>query len=178
MSRPPVRHPDGTPFTEEEMKVLRRELHNIAAKKRREMDPAAEAAKSRNKYLKFRSSLSTDLDRFIGNIVDTARRRSKVCTAKSRNFDFNIDAAYIKRLMQAKGFKCAKTGVSLTFGSHENTRASLDRIDSNIGYVKGNCQIVTKSYNIAKNKLSQKEMDDMVMAAAEIIMARRARIAA
>jgi len=55
--------------------------------------------------------------------------------------------------------KCALTGLDIKFGvrndkitgTYEETTASLDRIDSSKGYVKGNIQWVHKDINIMKN---------------------------
>jgi hypothetical protein len=57
--------------------------------------------------------------------------------------------------------KCAYSGVDLVHpnqkGNNINT-ASLDRIDSSLGYVKGNIQFVSIICNQAKNNLSHQEM--------------------
>ncbi len=43
-------------------------------------------------------------------------------------------------------------GVALMF------KASLDRVDSNLGYVRGNIQFISASANLAKNNMTHKEM--------------------
>jgi hypothetical protein len=57
--------------------------------------------------------------------------------------------------------KCALTDENLIFIREAKNRklsnASLDRIDSSIGYVKGNVQWVTKNVNVAKQSMSQEK---------------------
>lgn len=52
------------------------------------------------------------------------------------------------KLIEHQNFKCAMTGLSISF---VDKTASLDRIDSNKGYIKGNMQWVHKDVNIMKN---------------------------
>lgn len=73
-----------------------------------------------------------------------------------RNIDFNITIKYAWSIFEKQNKKCALTGVELRFGrvrrGHETT-ASIDRIDSSKGYVKGNIQWVLKDINLAKGCL-------------------------
>jgi hypothetical protein len=41
-------------------------------------------------------------------------------------------------------------------------KASLDRIDPNIGYVKGNVEFVCYCINVMKNDFAKKEMIDFI----------------
>ena len=60
-------------------------------------------------------------------------------------------------LFLAQGRKCALSGEPIAFPriNAEKGTASLDRIDSNLGYVLGNVQWVHKDVNIMKNKFDQ-----------------------
>ena len=72
--------------------------------------------------------------------------------AKRIRFSVSIDEAWKLFLKQNK--KCALSGLVLTFQSKHSESdgtASLDRIDSSLGYVKGNIQWVHKDINIMKN---------------------------
>lgn len=97
-----------------------------------------------------------------------------VCNlAKQRSIPITITLEEIIILWNNQGGKCALSGVDLTFGmelqslneksrlihSHRMTTASLDRIDSNGGYIKGNIQWVEKNINIFKNALNN---DDFI----------------
>ncbi len=56
--------------------------------------------------------------------------------------------------------KCPMTGVAMKLRTQKREElsspesASLDRIDNNKGYVKGNVRFVTYMYNMARNKFS------------------------
>lgn len=75
--------------------------------------------------------------------------------------DITLNDAY--SLLVEQNHKCALTGVDISFAdtSKEHaagkTTASLDRIDSSKGYIKGNIQWVHKMINIMKWSSSQDE---------------------
>lgn len=78
--------------------------------------------------------------------------------AKSRNQEMDIDLPYIWELFEKQGKCCALTGLPISFARRQGS-ASLDRIDSNKGYLKGNVQWVHKIVNIMKNVY---DVDDFV----------------
>lgn len=77
---------------------------------------------------------------------------------KSRR-PFDISHEYVSSLFDGQGGKCALTGTQLTFGSSKRQMkdgtASLDRIDSLIGYEVGNVQWVHKHINKLKNDYTE-----------------------
>lgn len=58
--------------------------------------------------------------------------------------------------------RCALTGVEIEFGTAWNKvcTASLDRIDSNEGYIEGNVQWVHKAINLMKRDMTDAEFLD------------------
>ena len=72
--------------------------------------------------------------------------------AKGRNKEIDIDSQYLKNLFEEQNETCALSGIKL-----DRKNMSLDRIDSSIGYVKGNLQWVHKIINRMKTDLSQDE---------------------
>lgn len=62
---------------------------------------------------------------------------------------------------------CALTGwpISLSYGKQT---ASLDRIDSSMGYTEGNIQWVHTMVNMSKNKYTQKDFIDMCIAVSKL----------
>ena len=69
--------------------------------------------------------------------------------------EINITIEYIWNLFLQQNKKCALSAIELKFpknGKDKLYTASLDRIDSNKGYIKGNVQWVHKHINIMKNK--------------------------
>ncbi len=75
-------------------------------------------------------------------------------SARERNLEVTITIEDAWNLFLKQGRMCALTGWNLTMhvrGSHGGD-ASLDRIDSSLGYVSGNIQWVHKDINMMKNK--------------------------
>jgi hypothetical protein len=76
-----------------------------------------------------------------------------------RNLEFNITVQYAWDLFLKQDKKCALSGVELVFGTKRKAdgTASLDRIDSSIGYIEGNLQWIHKQLNRMKGDLSDAE---------------------
>jgi|LakMenEpi03Aug12_release.lakeMendotaPanAssembly.Ray.scaffolds.fasta_scaffold429863_1 hypothetical protein len=91
------------------------------------------------------------------------RRRKEVCL-----MPFTITIEYLWELFLKQNRKCAISGLPLTMfisnkkitdkDYHSYITASLDRIDSNKGYVEGNVQWVHKWVNIMKNSMKDEEL--------------------
>jgi len=77
--------------------------------------------------------------------------------AKSRNLKMNISKDYILDLFKKQNKKCALSGLDLTLDYNLENTASLDRIDSNEGYIKDNVQWIHKKINKMKMELDQQE---------------------
>jgi hypothetical protein len=77
----------------------------------------------------------------------------------TRGHEINVSDKYVQQLFDRQNGRCALTGRELYFarGEYEKhlTTASLDRIDSDIGYVEGNLQWVHKDVNFMKHCFSQ-----------------------
>lgn len=77
--------------------------------------------------------------------------KNKNLNRRSKNIEFSLSYEYLDGLWEHQDGKCAYTGEALNFGrSKINGTASLDRIDSSLGYVEGNVQFVHKDVNIMK----------------------------
>lgn len=75
----------------------------------------------------------------------------------------------IKRVWDRQSGKCVYTNIDLVLpgtphwkSSPQYKRASVDRIDSNGGYIKENIQIVSQSINYAKNTMTHDQMMEMI----------------
>lgn len=79
------------------------------------------------------------------------RRRSKI-------LEYNLTADYIKELLLKQEYKDYYTG--LIPESYEDY--SIDRIDSNLGYIKGNIVITTNRVNAAKNDMTTEEFKKLI----------------
>jgi hypothetical protein len=93
--------------------------------------------------------------------------KSYICSlrlrAKNKNIDFNLDGNYLWRLFLKQKRKCILSGLDLIFPkawgpkSKTDITASLDRINSKLGYIKGNVQWVHKTINTMKMNMNDKE---------------------
>lgn len=76
--------------------------------------------------------------------------------------DVNIDLEYLKSLWQSQNGICPYTGIELTLPTYKKHKfyfncASLDRIDSSKGYIKGNVQFIALPINLMKSTKSDIE---------------------
>jgi hypothetical protein len=74
--------------------------------------------------------------------------------AEKRNLIYDLTIEYLWNLYLNQNKKCALSGVNIMFGSAQKQTASLDRINSNIGYVVGNVQWVDKNINLLKGDVT------------------------
>jgi hypothetical protein len=85
--------------------------------------------------------------------------------AKEKNHQYNIDCEYLKQLWDEQNGICPFTNQHLTLRTHSNNdikkypyQASLDILDNNKGYIKGNVRFVALIYNYARNIFSDEEV--------------------
>lgn len=76
-----------------------------------------------------------------------------VRSAQRRNLKFEIDKSYIIKLYNQQEGLCNLSKIPLTYSKN----LSIDRIDSRIGYVENNIQLLDKQVNKIKWILSNKE---------------------
>ncbi len=82
---------------------------------------------------------------------------------KSRTLPFTITISYVWELYQKQKGKCALTGLDIPFPRKvkDCSFPSLDRIDSNKGYIEENVQWVHKDVNLMKWNLDQNYFKEM-----------------
>ena len=83
------------------------------------------------------------------------------------NREFDIDLEYVNLLWSRQKGICKLSGLPMSMGVGTKNKVSIDRINSNKGYVKGNCQLVTWEVNQAKASLTQSEFIKMSKAVAK-----------
>lgn len=87
---------------------------------------------------------------------------------RSRDIAFDVSLEYLEKLWLSQNSQCAYTGWPINFGkSGVEQTASLDRIDSSIGYIEGNVQFVHKDVNIMKHELSDSRFREICRAITE-----------
>ena len=81
-------------------------------------------------------------------------------SAKKRGKEFDLDLPYLKELWESQDGKCDITGVDLNLSpsSNKNYQASLDRIDSSKGYIKGNVRYTSVSVNWLKSNFNDNHL--------------------
>ena len=78
--------------------------------------------------------------------------------AKKRNIEFNVSKEYLWKKYQSQNGKCYYTDLDIDLNTRNFKKtASIDRIDSSLGYIEGNVVWVHKNINIMKNVFSEKE---------------------
>ena len=88
---------------------------------------------------------------FLNNMLLNCRHDDKDYNQRHQNKrDFDIDREYLLDLLKLQNGRCAATGNKLTHIHGDINCISIDRIDSSIGHVKGNIQLVCQGYNMAK----------------------------
>lgn len=91
---------------------------------------------------------------FISGILNHATKRKQ-------HLGFNIDLIYLLNLYEKQNGLCAISGVNMTYLAGKGrvfTNVSIDRIDSNKGYLRGNVQFVCDIVNIMKSNMSHEEL--------------------
>jgi len=108
-------------------------------------------------YVSFKRT--KDYRSYLSYLLNKARRRGEC----------KIDLNYLCLLWKSQNGKCAITGWQMTMRLADGvvaTNASIDRIDSSIGYIEGNVQIVCRAVNVAKHDLT---MDEFVMLCRSVV---------
>jgi hypothetical protein len=86
--------------------------------------------------------------------------------AELRGIVWDVSFDYLADLLIEQDFKCALTGWDIHAMDIKNP-ASLDRIDSNEGYVEGNVQWVYSKVNMMKQRYSQEDFIAVCCAVAD-----------
>jgi len=86
--------------------------------------------------------------------------------AKRRKLEFSVSYEYLWNLFIQQDRKCAYSGVEIFFSRNNiehingDYTASLDRINSSLGYIEGNVQWVHKRVNVMKGNMEEQEFLD------------------
>ena len=94
-----------------------------------------------------------------GEFISSTLYTTYKLSANKRNLSFNISIKDMEDIWNKQSGKCVYTNIELTLAKRNRDKdfnASLDRIDSSIGYEVGNIQWVLKEVNFMKITLSNK----------------------
>jgi len=132
----------------------------LAARRRRrkegKVDKKAErtyhreyARNNKQKRRKYRETLNFFLAELVNRSKRSATKRGKI---------HNIDVEFLRSLWQLQDGRCAITNMPMSHKTRDLRSMSIDRIDSEKGYIKGNIQLVCKWVNFAKSNHSLDEI--------------------
>lgn len=94
-------------------------------------------------------------------------KKCKVC-AETRGLEWSLSEEFIWQTYLAQEKKCALSGLPIGWSKHGQIHtASIDRIDSDIGYVVDNIQLVHKDINFMKQAFPQTYFIEMCKRVAE-----------
>lgn len=96
--------------------------------------------------------MKAEMEKHLRALFNSAKKN-----AKTRGIEFQLTLNDMLSLGRKSGGRCALTGIEFSFASkgYKFRRPwvpSVDRIDSHLPYVKGNCRLVCSSVNIAMNE--------------------------
>jgi hypothetical protein len=105
----------------------------------------------------------------VGTIRGLLKERMKDLRrrAKKSQRDVDIDLEYLLKLYQSQAGRCALSNMSMTIKGDTTQlgftsyAVSVDRIDSTLGYTKGNIQLVCSNVNRMKGVMSMTEFKNM-----------------
>jgi hypothetical protein len=84
--------------------------------------------------------------------------------ANIRGISYKLTEEYLNDLWVNSNGRCSISGINISIGKD----ASLDRVDSSIGYIPGNVQWVHKDINRMKNNIDQERFIELCHAVASM----------
>lgn len=97
---------------------------------------------------------------FFVIMLSEMKSRSK---KRKHDIDPDVTVEYLEQLWKDSNNICALSGVEMTFKRKTKNLVSPDRIDSSLGYIKGNIQFVTQQANRCKLDMTQEEFDTLIL---------------
>jgi hypothetical protein len=80
----------------------------------------------------------------------------------SKKHECSLDLEYLMGLLNIQNSRCKITNVLMDHCHNSIRSVSIDRINSEIGYVRGNIQLVCSFINLGKNKFSNNEVISLI----------------
>jgi len=111
----------------------------------------ANAEKIGKKVSVYRKSYVPRLERDVESRLRSLRTKAR-CRKKK---EFDISESDLLDLWENQKGRCAYTGLPLIATANQPNTMSLDRVDSSIGYVVGNIQLVCSAINKMKQEYSE-----------------------
>lgn len=105
--------------------------------------------------LKNKERNKNDLDKILKSRIRNMKKRSPKIY-----YSEDVTVEYLKELWNKQEGVCALSNIKMVLSAHSgknNLNVSVDRIDSSIGYVKGNLQLVCVAVNYMKSDMDLME---------------------
>lgn len=163
-----IRGLNARPMTEEELEIVAA-YASWKYKKQKEKITPQKAARIRKQMREYHKAKKADPNLFGEMEYKALKARVAAYEKKGKLLKFNLTADYIQKLFDSCEGKCQVTGLSFsmeigTKAKRNPYRPSVDRIDSNKGYVKGNIQIVLAIVNTMKMDYTNEIIHPVVQA--------------
>ena len=108
------------------------------------------------------SNISDKWVKINGHYVPGRKYSAIKYKAASRGIEFDVSIDYLDTLWEQQDGRCFYTNEELDITSRDRATASLDRIDSNIGYIEGNVVWVLNEINFAKHTLTEERFLELI----------------
>jgi len=82
---------------------------------------------------------------------------------KKVGIPFDIDSDYLLKQYEAQNGLCYYSKIKLEFGTKNLRSASLERLDQNKGYIRGNVALASKAMNLVKNYANTAEFIEYLL---------------
>lgn len=113
-----------------------------------------------SKYLDFQKPILSCISVKLTNCKSNSKKKGKTTP-------FNIDRDYLFGLYEDQKGLCALSGIKLSIEPNELSGLSIDKIIPELGYVKGNVQLLCWAVNRAKGEMSQEHFIQLCKTIAE-----------
>lgn len=120
------------------------------------------------RWQSIRKTIQSSPESFLKQLASHCRKQSNL-KKKSQNGGNHtnspidvcgIDYNYLKNLWDINNGSCAITRLPMTYEYGQPHTISVDRIDSDKGYIIGNVQLICQFVNLGKNKFSQDQIKE------------------
>ncbi|AJF40677.1 endonuclease [Vibrio phage phi 1] len=133
-----------------------KKCRNTTAREWRKNNPDYRGTGKLSKYPKQDKLLLSAIRSRVSDCKGRIRRANPACVNL-----FDLDTDYMYELFKKQEGKCALSGTSLSLIKNDLNVLSIDKIEPNKGYTKGNVQWLSWAVNRAKGEMSQEEFIEL-----------------
>lgn len=108
------------------------------------------------------SNISEKWQKINGHFVPGRKYSSIKYNAARRGIEFDVSIEYLDELWVAQDGRCYYTNEELDITSRNRSTASLERINSDIGYVEGNVAWASAEINFCKHTLTEARFLELI----------------